>query len=57
MFSPDGKYLAFASNRASDPKTPWDTNLFMATWVDGPPSSASAESPAGGVAAEAPKAQ
>jgi len=36
MFSPDGKYLAFASNRASRPGT-WDTNLFVASWVDAPP--------------------
>jgi Tol biopolymer transport system component len=35
MFSPDGKFLAFASNRASKPGT-WDTNLFLASWVDGP---------------------
>ena len=35
MFSPDGKSLAFASNRASRPGT-WDTNLFVASWVDGP---------------------
>ena len=32
--SPDGKFLAFASNRASKPGT-WDTNLFTATWVPG----------------------
>jgi Tol biopolymer transport system component len=37
MFSPDGKWLAFASNRASRPGT-WDTNLFVAGWVDAPPS-------------------
>lgn len=35
MFSPDGKRLAFASNRASRPGT-WDTNLFVASWVDAP---------------------
>jgi Tol biopolymer transport system component len=35
MFSPDGKSLAFASNRGSKPGT-WDTNLFVARWVDGP---------------------
>ena len=34
MFSPDGKWLAFASNRASKPGT-WDTNLFVASWVEG----------------------
>jgi len=39
MFSPDGKTLAFASNRASRPGT-WDTNLFVAGWVDAPPSAA-----------------
>jgi Tol biopolymer transport system component len=37
MFSPDGKTLAFASNRASSPGT-WDTNLFIANWIDTPPS-------------------
>ena len=37
MFSPDGKWLAFASNRASRPGT-WDTNLFVASWIDAPPS-------------------
>jgi Tol biopolymer transport system component len=37
MFSPDGKFLAFASNRASRPGT-WDTNLFVAGWLDTPPS-------------------
>ena len=31
-----GKYLAFASNRASRPGT-WDTNLFVASWIDAPP--------------------
>jgi Tol biopolymer transport system component len=36
MFSPDGKYLAFASNRASKPGT-WDTNLFIASWLDAAP--------------------
>jgi Tol biopolymer transport system component len=35
MFSPDGKFLVFASNRASETGT-WDTNLFVATWVDAP---------------------
>jgi Tol biopolymer transport system component len=33
MFSHDGKHLAFASNRASKPGT-WDTNLFVANWVE-----------------------
>jgi Tol biopolymer transport system component len=37
MFSPDGKTLVFASNRASRPGT-WDTNLFVTTWIDTPPS-------------------
>jgi len=32
MFSPDGRYLVFASNRAG--KKPGDTNLFVAEWVD-----------------------
>jgi Tol biopolymer transport system component len=36
MFSPDGKSFVFASNRASRPGT-WDTNLFVADWVDAPP--------------------
>ncbi|MCB2200172.1 hypothetical protein KQI63_12245 [bacterium] len=31
MFSPDGKYLVFASNRNADKKG--DTNLFLAEWV------------------------
>ena len=34
-FSPDGKHLVFASNRASKPGT-WDTNLFVAAWQDTP---------------------
>jgi Tol biopolymer transport system component len=38
MFSPDGKSLVFASNRASKPNT-WDTNLFLASWVDKPTAS------------------
>ncbi len=49
MFSPDGKYLAFASNRASRPGT-WDTNLFVASWVD------SAMVPEQQAKSEAPKA-
>jgi hypothetical protein len=36
MFSPDGKYLAFASNRASKPGT-WDTNLFVTSWAESAP--------------------
>jgi Tol biopolymer transport system component len=43
MFSPDGSRLAFASNRASQKGT-WDTNLFVAGWVDAPAPSASASS-------------
>jgi Tol biopolymer transport system component len=31
MFSPDGRYLAFASNRAGS--KPGETNLFVARWV------------------------
>jgi Tol biopolymer transport system component len=31
MFSPDGKKLVFASNRNN--KTPTDTNVFIADWV------------------------
>ncbi len=39
MFSPDGKTLAFSSNRmTAEGKN--DTNLFLATWVDGPVTSA-----------------
>jgi len=33
MFSPDGKWLVFASNRATAPGEN-DTNLFVARWVD-----------------------
>jgi len=32
MFSPDGKYIVWASNRA-DPAS-HETNLFIAKWVD-----------------------
>ena len=32
MFSPDGRYLVFASNRYG--KQPGDTNIFVAEWVD-----------------------
>jgi len=32
MFSPDGKYLVFASNRFGT--TPGETNVFVARWVD-----------------------
>jgi len=32
VFSPDGRYLVFASNRAG--KKRGDTNLFIAEWVD-----------------------
>ncbi len=32
MFSPDGKYLVFASNRSG--KQEGDTNIFVAEWVD-----------------------
>jgi len=36
MFSPDGQYLAFSSNRATAPGAE-DTNVFIARWVDAPP--------------------
>ncbi len=32
MFSPDGKYLVFASNRFGE--TPGETNVFVARWVE-----------------------
>ena len=32
MFSPDGEYLAFASNRHGS--KPGETNLFVARWVE-----------------------
>jgi Tol biopolymer transport system component len=32
VFSPDGKYLVFASNRNNGGTR--DTNLFLAEWVD-----------------------
>jgi Tol biopolymer transport system component len=36
MFSPDGKRLAFASNR--NQSEPGETDVFVARWVEGPPS-------------------
>jgi Iap family predicted aminopeptidase len=36
MFSPDGQWLAFSSNRAT-PEGRHDTNLFVARWVDREP--------------------
>jgi len=36
MFSPDGKKLAFASNRQSDGKPTRATNIFVADWIDDP---------------------
>ncbi len=35
MFSPDGKWLAFSSNRATAPGQ-HDTNVFLARWVEEP---------------------
>ncbi|MBP1682785.1 MAG: tolB [Ignavibacteriaceae bacterium] len=32
MFSPDGKYFVFGSNRFNSKET--DTNIFIAEWVD-----------------------
>jgi Peptidase family M28/PDZ domain/WD40-like Beta Propeller Repeat len=40
MFSPDGKKLVFASNRNA--KTPGETNIFLADWIE--PSTSSANS-------------
>jgi hypothetical protein len=37
MFSPDGRFLAFSSNRATAPGAQ-DTNVFIARWIEGPPS-------------------
>jgi len=41
MFSPDGKHLAFSSNRGSPPPAPGrhsgDTNVFVAEWIEHPP--------------------
>ena len=34
MFSPDGKHLAFASNRFNPEDRPRDTNIFVAEWVE-----------------------
>jgi len=36
MFSPDGKWLAFSSNRAT-PEGQHDTNVFLARWVESEP--------------------
>lgn len=36
MFSPDGQWLAFSSNRAT-PEGQHDTNLFLARWVESAP--------------------
>ena len=36
MFSPDGKKLAFASNRQADGKPTKATNVFVADWVENP---------------------
>lgn len=40
MFSPDGKRLVFASNRGAT--HPGNTNIFIADWVDQPPTTAAA---------------
>jgi Iap family predicted aminopeptidase len=44
MFSPDGKYLAFSSNRATAPGA-HDTNVFVARWVDAEPRPLEASAP------------
>jgi hypothetical protein len=36
MFSPDGKWLAFSSNRTT-PEGKHDTDVFLARWTDAPP--------------------
>ena len=36
MFSPDGKKLAFASNRRADGKQTRSTNVFVAEWIENP---------------------
>lgn len=36
MFSPNGKYLVFASNRFNAPDKQRDTNVFVAEWVENP---------------------
>ncbi len=42
LFSPDGKRLVFASNRHHE--KPGETNIFVARWVDAPPSGEAAGS-------------
>jgi hypothetical protein len=39
MFSPDGRWLALSSNRATAPGQ-HDTNVFLARWVEAPPKGA-----------------
>ncbi|HVS00548.1 MAG TPA: M28 family peptidase [Thermoanaerobaculia bacterium] len=38
MFSPDGRFLAFASNRVQS--APGETNVFVARWAEGQPAAA-----------------
>ena len=43
MFSPDGRYLAFASNRFN--ARPHETNIFVAEWVEDPPGATTIRTP------------
>ena len=49
IFSPDGKWLAFSSNRVQS--RPGETNVFVARWVEAPPT---ADDPAAGATPASP---